>query len=78
MMGPECNLNSKQISLSGVQYSADNWKMVQAKRSSADLPCFNVVSLFQLNKAAACSQILTQTTTTTNNNNNTIIICYHL
>jgi len=87
-MGPECNLNSKQISLFGVQYSADNWKMVQAKRSSVDLHCLNVVSRFQRNKEAACSQILTQTTTTTttnnnnNNNNNdkqnTIIICYQL
>jgi len=93
MMGPECNLNSKQISLFLVQYSAGNWKMVQDKRSSVDLHCLNVVSGFQLNKEAACSQILTQaattttTTTTTNNNNNnnnnndnhnTIIICYQL
>ena len=90
MMGPKCNLNSKQISLSGIQYSADNWKMVQAKRSSVDLHCLNVVSHFQLNKEAACYQILMQTTTTTttttttnnnnnnNNNNNTINIFYPL
>ena len=44
--------------------------MVQAKRSSVDLHCLNVVSRFQLNKEAACSQILTQTNNNNNNNNN--------
>jgi hypothetical protein len=68
MMGPQCHRNSKQISLSWVQYSADNWKMIQSKRNSVHLHSLNVVSRFQLNDAAR-SQISTHTTTTTNNNN---------
>jgi hypothetical protein len=55
--------------------------MVQAKRSSVYLHCLNVVSRFQLNKEAACSQILTQTNNNNNNNNNdnhNTIIIYQL